>query len=74
LDISLEQFEQQAKEKVSAIPWVKGVDVKMTAQPAKPIIADDVPAGLKKVSNIVAVSSCKVAEHAFYLISLSWKP
>ncbi|KAG0504770.1 hypothetical protein M758_N019300 [Ceratodon purpureus] len=52
-------FEQQAKEKVSAIPWVKGVDVKMTAQPAKPLIADDVPAGLKKVSNIVAVSSCK---------------
>lgn len=56
----LEQFEQQAKEKVSAIPWVKGVNVKMTAQPAKPLIADDVPAGLKKVSNIVAVSSCKV--------------
>ncbi|KAG0504443.1 hypothetical protein KC19_3G021300 [Ceratodon purpureus] len=54
-----DMFEQQAKEKVSAIPWVKGVDVKMTAQPAKPLIADDVPAGLKKVSNIVAVSSCK---------------
>lgn len=54
-----DMFEQQAKEKVSAIPWVKGVDVKMTAQPAKPIIADDVPAGLKKVSSIVAVSSCK---------------
>lgn len=54
------QFEQQAKEKVSAIAWVKQVDVKMTAQPAKPLIADDVPAGLRKVSNIVAVSSCKV--------------
>jgi Mrp family chromosome partitioning ATPase len=52
-------FEQQAKEKVSAIAWVKQVDVKMTAQPAKPLIADDVPAGLKRVSNIVAVSSCK---------------
>lgn len=54
-----DMFEQQAKEKVSAISWVKGVNVKMTAQPAKPLIADDVPAGLKKVSNIVAVSSCK---------------
>lgn len=48
---------------MSAIAWVKGVAVKMTAQPAKPLIADDVPAGLKKVSNVVAVSSCKVAEH-----------
>lgn len=48
---------------MSAIAWVKGVSVKMTAQPAKPLIADDVPAGLKKVSNVVAVSSCKVVEH-----------
>lgn len=56
----LEQFEQQAKEKVLAITWVKEVNVQMTAQPAKPIIPDDVPLGLKKVSNIIAVSSCKV--------------
>lgn len=48
--------------------------MKMTAQPAKPLIADDVPAGLKKVSNIVAVSSCKVAEHAFFSVLLDWKP
>lgn len=45
---------------MSAITWVKEVNVKMTAQPAKPIVPDDVPLGLKKVSNIVAVSSCKV--------------
>lgn len=53
-------------EKVTAIPWVNGVTVKMTAQPAKPLIADDVPAGLKKVSNIIAVSSCKVCAFAFF--------
>lgn len=58
----MQQFEQQGKEKVSAIPWVNGVDVKITAKPAEPLIADDVLVGFKKVFNIVAVSSCKVAE------------
>lgn len=32
----------------------------MSAQPAKPIFAGDLPAGLQRISNIVAVSSCKV--------------
>jgi metal-sulfur cluster biosynthetic enzyme len=54
-----DMFEQQAKEKVSAIPWVKGVSVTMSAQPAAPLVAEDVPKGLKEVSNIIAVSSCK---------------
>ena len=44
--------------------------MKMTAQPAKPLVADDVPAGLKKVSNIVAVSSCKVAEYTLSCVFL----
>nr|PNR50068.1 hypothetical protein PHYPA_011965 [Physcomitrium patens] len=55
-----DMFEQQGKEKVSAIPWVNGVDVKITAKPAEPLIADDVLVGFKKVFNIVAASSCKV--------------
>jgi len=61
------QFEQQAKEKVSAIPWVKGVSVTMSAQPAAPLVAEDVPKGLKEVSNIIAVSSCKVGTYCFSL-------
>lgn len=32
----------------------------MSAQPARPIYAEQLPAGLQTISNIVAVSSCKV--------------
>ncbi|KAA3490131.1 fe-S cluster assembly factor HCF101, chloroplastic [Gossypium australe] len=52
-------FEQQANEVVARLPWVKKVAVTMSAQPAKPIFAGDLPAGLQRISNIVAVSSCK---------------
>ncbi|KAH7436873.1 hypothetical protein KP509_05G039700 [Ceratopteris richardii] len=52
-------FEQQARERVKALPWVEEVFVTMSAQPAKPLVADNVPKGLEKVSNIIAVSSCK---------------
>lgn len=45
---------------VAALPWVKKVDVTMSAQPARPVYADQLPMGLQKISNIVAVSSCKV--------------
>lgn len=54
------QFEQKANEVVSLLPWVKKVNVKMSAQPARPIFADQLPKGLQTISNIVAVSSCKV--------------
>lgn len=54
-----DMFEQQANEMVSAIPWVRQVDVTMSAQPAKPVFMEDMPSGLKAVSNIIAVSSCK---------------
>lgn len=54
------QFEQQANEVVAAVPWVKTVNVTMSAQPAKPVFAGQLPVGLQTISNIVAVSSCKV--------------
>lgn len=45
---------------VNELPWVKHVNVTMSAQPAKPLYAGQLPAGLQTISNIVAVSSCKV--------------
>lgn len=45
------------------LPWVKSVNVTMSAQPAQPIFAGQLPVGLQKISNIVAVSSCKVDFH-----------
>eukprot|EP00268_Persea_americana_P057638 TRINITY_DN6913_c1_g1_i1.p1 TRINITY_DN6913_c1_g1~~TRINITY_DN6913_c1_g1_i1.p1 ORF type:complete len:589 (-),score=121.60 TRINITY_DN6913_c1_g1_i1:275-2041(-) len=54
-----DMFEQKANEVVSLLPWVKKVNVKMSAQPARPIFADQLPKGLQTISNIVAVSSCK---------------
>eukprot|EP01018_Ginkgo_biloba_P021141 Gb_01824 [translate_table: standard] len=55
-----DMFEQQANNVVAAIPWVKQVNVTMSAKPAKPVFVEDVPRGLQTVSNIIAVSSCKV--------------
>ncbi|XP_061366486.1 fe-S cluster assembly factor HCF101, chloroplastic isoform X1 [Gastrolobium bilobum] len=52
-------FEQKANEVVAMLPWVKNVKVTMSAQPARPIFAEQLPAGLRTISNIVAVSSCK---------------
>ncbi|GFS40988.1 ATP binding protein [Actinidia rufa] len=54
-----DMFEQRANEVVEALPWVKKVNVTMSAQPAKPIFAGQLPPGLQTISNIVAVSSCK---------------
>lgn len=54
------QFEQRANEVVAALPWVKKVNVTMSAQPAAPIFSEQLPAGLQKISSIIAVSSCKV--------------
>lgn len=54
-----DMFEQQGNEVVAALPWVKKVNVTMSAQPAKPIYAGELPMGLQTVSNVVAVSSCK---------------
>lgn len=54
------QFEQKANEVVAVLPWVKNVNVTMSAQPARPIFPGQLPVGLQKISNIVAVSSCKV--------------
>ncbi|XWS17219.1 hypothetical protein CRYUN_Cryun33cG0049500 [Craigia yunnanensis] len=54
-----DMFEQQANQVVARLPWVKKVNVIMSAQPAKPIFAGELPAGMQRISNIVAVSSCK---------------
>ena len=54
------QFERQAREYVGSLPWVKEVQLTMTAQPTKPLMPTDLPRGLSRVSNIIAVSSCKV--------------
>ncbi|KAL3322875.1 hypothetical protein AABB24_040125 [Solanum stoloniferum] len=54
-----DMFEQKANEVVAELSWVKKVNVTMSAQPAKPIYAGQLPAGLQTISNIIAVSSCK---------------
>ncbi|GKV06551.1 hypothetical protein SLEP1_g18429 [Rubroshorea leprosula] len=54
-----EMFEQQANEVVAMLPWVKKVNVTMSAQPARPVFTGLLPPGLRTISNIVAVSSCK---------------
>ncbi|CAN4094360.1 unnamed protein product [Withania somnifera] len=54
-----DMFEQKANEVIAALPWVKKVNVTMSAQPAKPIFAGQLPPGLQTISNIIAVSSCK---------------
>ena len=56
----LVQFEKQANEVVAALPWVQNVKVTMSAQPAKQIYSAQLPPGLQTISNIIAVSSCKV--------------
>ncbi|MED6106297.1 hypothetical protein PIB30_003707 [Stylosanthes scabra] len=60
LTIYLWQFEEKANEVVANLPWVKNVKVTMSAQPARPLFAEQLQAGLQTTSNIVAVSSCKV--------------
>ena len=58
------QFEQKANEVVAALPWVKKVDVTMSAQPAQPTYGGELPEGLQKISNIIAVSSCKACKNS----------
>ncbi|RWW63795.1 hypothetical protein BHE74_00029001, partial [Ensete ventricosum] len=65
----LDQFEQRANEVVGALPWVKKVNVTMSAQPAKPVFAGELPKGLQRISNIVAVSSCKAKNFSTWLLS-----
>ncbi|KAL2645017.1 hypothetical protein R1flu_012604 [Riccia fluitans] len=54
-----DMFLDQSKDRVGSLPWVKEVNVTLSSQPARPLIAENVPKGLQRVSNIVAVSSCK---------------
>jgi Mrp family chromosome partitioning ATPase/DUF971 family protein len=52
------QFQQACEEAVSRLPWVRRVDVRMSARPHEPREAMSLP-GLAGVEHIVAVSSCK---------------
>ncbi|KAF9617262.1 hypothetical protein IFM89_035206 [Coptis chinensis] len=54
-----DMFEKKANEVVAMLSWVRDVNVTMSAQPARPVFAEQVPMGLRTISNIVAVSSCK---------------
>ncbi|CAI9766051.1 unnamed protein product [Fraxinus pennsylvanica] len=54
-----DMFEQQANEVVAALPWVKRVSMTMSARPARPVYAGNLPENLQTISNIIAVSSCK---------------
>ncbi|WVZ69047.1 hypothetical protein U9M48_017898 [Paspalum notatum var. saurae] len=73
LEISdaLEEFEQKANEVVAALPWVKKVDVTMSAQPAQPIYGGELPEGLQKISNIIAggVGKSTVAVNLAYTLA-----
>ena len=51
-----DEFERLAREYVGELPWVTAVRVSMTAEAPAGI---DVPNGLRRVGNIIAVSSCK---------------
>jgi metal-sulfur cluster biosynthetic enzyme len=55
-----DQFERDAYAAVRGLPWVQEVQVKMDAQPARPLVPDEArPHGLRGVKHLVAVSSCK---------------
>ncbi|CAI9779924.1 unnamed protein product [Fraxinus pennsylvanica] len=54
-----DMFEKQANEVVAALPWVKRVSVTMSARPARPVYAGNLPENLQTISNVIAVSSCK---------------
>lgn len=53
-----EQFRTQCQQAVSALPWVTGVEVNLSAQTRRNPLQAKAP-GLAKVGAIIAVSSCK---------------
>jgi len=55
-----DDFERDARAKVASLPWVNNVELRMDARPPAPLLPDDGrPAGLSRVTHIIAVSSCK---------------
>jgi len=52
-------FKQQCEAAVGALPWVEGVEVRMSSRaPARSPLAEEAP-GLADVAHVVAISSCK---------------
>uniref|UniRef100_A0A0D3ETE7 MIP18 family-like domain-containing protein n=1 Tax=Oryza barthii TaxID=65489 RepID=A0A0D3ETE7_9ORYZ len=66
-----DMFEEKANEVVAALPWVKKVNVTMSAQPAQPAYAGELPEGLQKISNIIAggVGKSTVAVNLAYTLA-----
>ena len=55
-----DQFQRQCEEYVGSLKWVKTVKVNFSAQQATPLMPESSrPSGLKGVSHVIAVSSCK---------------
>ncbi len=54
------EFEEAARARVGGLPWVTSLDLRMDARPPTPLLPDDNrPSGLRSVSHVIAVSSCK---------------
>lgn len=65
-----DEFERKAHSVVTALQWVKAVDVTMDAVPPRPIRSEeDRPQGLRSVAHVIAVSSCKGGMHYLHILS-----
>ena len=65
-----DEFERKAHSVVTALQWVKAVDVTMDAVPPRPIRSEeDRPQGLRSVAHVIAVSSCKGGMHHLHTLS-----
>ena len=70
-----DQFQRQCEEYVGQLSWVTSVNVKFSAQQATPLMPEsNRPSGLKGVSHVIAVSSCKGGRSSFPIPQSSLRP